>query len=187
MRTFVTAALLAVFVFAVPASAADMASLQTNVRAALRSAKSFVVEVKIKPLPVAPMGASIQWTVVAPNRFRQVTHGDPTGDDDTIIIGHNVYGNKNGAWDVQTWDDHLVTGFEADVFGVEIISVNGDGTFVMKDPLGGSDRDTLSCAYDKSTYRPVTCSNAGKTVTYGRYDDPSVTIPAPAHAKRVDQ
>lgn len=184
MRTFVTAAFLAVFVLMLPAAAADTATLQSNVRSALRSAKSFVVSVKIKPLPIAPLGASIDWTVVAPNRFHQVTHGDPTGDDETIIIGHDVYGNKHGAWDVQTWDDHLVNGFEGDVFDVQIVSA-GDGTFVMRDPLG-SESDTLSCTYDKATYRPLTCTNAGKTVTYGRYDDPTVTIPTPAHAKRVD-
>lgn len=186
MRAFVVTALLAVFAFALPAPAADTAALQTSVRAALRSAKSFVVDVKIKPMPVAPMGASIQWTIVAPNRFRQVTHGDPSGDDDTIIVGHNVYGNKRGAWDVQTWDDHLVTGFEGGVFDVNVVSA-GAGTFVMKDPLGRNESDTLSCTYDKTTYRPLTCGNAGKTVTYGRYDDPSVTIPTPAHAKRVDE
>ncbi|HEY1976343.1 MAG TPA: hypothetical protein VGG89_07360 [Candidatus Baltobacteraceae bacterium] len=186
MRTFVTVAFLAVAILALPASAADTATLQSNVRAALRSAKSFVVDVKIKPMPVAPLGASLEWTVVAPNRFRQVTHGDPSGDDDTIIIGRDVYGNKHGAWDVQTWDDHLVTGFEEGVFDVRIVSA-GDGTFVMHDALGRSESDTLSCTYDKATYRPLTCANAGKTVTYGRYDDPSVTIPAPAHAKRVDQ
>jgi len=185
MRTFVVTAFLAVLLTALPVSAADTSTLQSNVRAALRSAKSFVVDVKIKPMPVAPMGASLQWTVVAPNRYRQVTHGDPSGDDDTIIIGHNVYGHKHGAWDVQTWDDHLVTGFEGGVFDVQIVSA-GVGTFVMKDPLGRNEDDTLSCTYDKATYRPLTCSNAGKTVTYGRYDDPTVTIPTPAHAKRVD-
>jgi hypothetical protein len=186
MRTLGATAVLAVWTIALPASAAGTGTLQSNVRAALRSAKSFVIEVKIKPLPIAPLGASIEWTVVAPNRFRQVTHGDPTGDDDTIIIGHEVYGNKQGAWDVQTWDDHLVTGFEGDVFDVQILSA-GDGTFVMRDPLGRSESDTLSCTYDKATYRPLACGNAGKTVTYARYDDPSVTIPTPAHAKRVDQ
>ncbi|HKE37397.1 MAG TPA: hypothetical protein VKB39_08190, partial [Candidatus Baltobacteraceae bacterium] len=66
MRTFVVTAFLAVLLTALPVSAADTSTLQSNVRAALRSAKSFVVDVKIKPMPVAPMGASLQWTVVAP-------------------------------------------------------------------------------------------------------------------------
>lgn len=186
MRPLAATVFWAIFLSALPAQAENTATLQTNVRSALRSAKSFVVVAKIKPMPLAPMGASIEWTVVAPNRFRQVTHGDPTGDDDTIIIGHEVYGNKHGSWDVQTWDDRLVTGFEGDVFDVQIVSA-GDGTFVMKDPLGRSESDTLSCTYDKATYRPLTCASAGKTVTFGRYDDPSVTIPTPAHAKRADQ
>lgn len=166
MRTFATAAVLAAFLSA-PASAADTATLQSNVRAALRSAKSFVVDVKIKPMPIVPLGASLEWTIVAPNRFRQVTHGDPSGDDDTIIIGHDVYGNKHGAWDVQTWDDRLVTGFEEGVFDVRIVSA-GDGTFVMHDALGRSESNTLSCTYDKATYRPLTCASAGKTGTSAR-------------------
>jgi hypothetical protein len=185
MRLLFLAAVLAV---------TNPASLQDGVRAALRSAKSFVVTVKINRSAIVPLGASIEWTVVAPNRYRQVTHGDPSGDETTVIIGHEVYGNKHGAWDVQTWDDRLVSGFEGDVFDVHVVSIGPDrsqggktlGTFVMNATVGPSG-GTLTCTYDKQTFRPLICGNDAQTVTYGRYDDPSVTIPTPAHAKRVDQ
>ena len=173
-------------VLAAPAYADDAATLQKAVRSALRSAKTFVATANIKPMLQAPMGASIVWTIQAPDRFRQVTHGDPSGDDDTIVIGHDVYGNKHGTWDVQTWDDALVSGFEGDVFDVVVVSA-GDGTFVMKDPLGQSDRDTLSCTYDRKTSRPLVCSNDKKSITFARYDDPAVSVPVPQHAKRVDR
>jgi hypothetical protein len=184
MRLLFLAAVLAV---------TEPASLQSSVRAALHAAKSFVVNVKIEPMAAAPLGAGITWTVVAPNRYRQVTHGDSTGDDDTIIIGHDVYGNKHGSWDVQTWDDGLVNGFEGDVFDIEVISAGPDrvvdgktvGTFVRKSTVGPKDL-TLTCTYDKATFRPLVCANRAETETYERYDDPSVTIPAPAHAKRID-
>jgi hypothetical protein len=168
----------------IAADASSTASLQAGVRAALRAAKSFVVHAKINPYVHAPLGATFDWTVVAPNRYHQVSHGDPTGDDDTIIIGHEVYGHKHGSWDVQTWDDNLVNGFEDEVFGVTIVS-GGNGTYVAKAPLGPQD-STMTCTYDEKTLRPLQCRNDLITLTYSRYDDPSVTIPTPAHAVRID-
>ena len=74
--------------------------------------RSSVVTVNVKPGAGAPTGGTIVYTVVAPNRFRQEVSGS-IGSDDTIVIGNQVYGHDNGAWDVQTWSDHLVTGYEA--------------------------------------------------------------------------
>lgn len=34
--------------------------------------------------------------------------------------------DDKGAWDVQTWTDHLVTGYEGDTFGLTVVSVGAD-------------------------------------------------------------
>jgi hypothetical protein len=168
------------------AKASDVSALQSQLRAALRSAKSFVAVAKINPMWAAPTGATITWTVVAPDRFRQYAVGAPQPTDDTIIIGHEVYGSNGGKpWTVQTWDDRLVTGFEGDVFDIRVVSA-GDGSYVAIDPLGRSDKETMNCTYDKQTFRTLTCSNNAKTITFSRYDDPSVAIPTPANARRTD-
>jgi hypothetical protein len=172
-----------------PAVASDASVLQAKIRAALRSAKSFVATVAIKPQALAPAGGTIVYTVVAPNRYRQAVSGLP-GADDTIIIGHEVYGNRGSGWDVQTWDDRLVTGFEGDLLDVTVVAAgpdaNGAGTFTMKDPHGARETDTLACTYEKATFRPLVCTAGYETMTFSRYDDPSVAVPTPANAKRVD-
>jgi hypothetical protein len=173
-----------------PAYASDASALQVKVRAALRSAKSFVATANVKPGLTAPSGGTIVYTVVAPNRYRQTVTGFP-GADDTIIIGNKIYGNNGGGWDVQTWTDRLVDGFEGDLFDFTILSVGAEstpttGTFVMIDPHGAHKTDTLQCTYDKPTSRPMTCIASYETVTFARYDDPTVTIPTPANPKKVD-
>ena len=88
-----------------PAAPGDASQVQTQMRASLRSAKSFVMTVNVKPAVYAPKGGTMVYTVVAPNRYRQQVTGMPGGDDDTIIIGHQVYGHDKGVWDVQPWTD----------------------------------------------------------------------------------
>jgi hypothetical protein len=173
-----------------PVYASDAPALQVNVRAALRSAKSFVATATVKPVITAPNGGTIVYTVVAPNRYRQTVTGFP-GADDTIIIGNKVYGNSGGGWDVQTWSDRLVNGFEGDLLDFTILSVGPEstpttGTFVMIDPHGAKKTDTMQCTYDKLTSRPMTCITSYETVTFSRYDDPTVTIPTPQNPKRLD-
>lgn len=178
---------------AAPARASEASELQVKVRAALRSAKSFVATATINPSVPAPNGGTVIYTYVAPNRFRQTVHGLPGGDD-TIIIGNKVYGNDsndNGGWDVQTWSDHLVNSFEGDLLDFTILSVGAEstastGTFVMADSHGEKKTDTLQCTYDIATSRPRTCITGYVTLSFARYDDPTVTIPTPAHAKVVD-
>lgn len=177
---------------AAPARASDASVLQANVRAALHSAKSFVATVKINPGILAPGGGSIVYTVVAPNLYRQTVHDLP-GADDTIIAGTKIYGNSGKGWDVQTWDMGLVTGFEGPIFDVEIVSVGPDrtengvleGTYVEKDPNGRTASDTRSCTYEKKTYRPIACTMSYGSIAFARYDDPSVSIPIPEHAKNL--
>lgn len=179
---------------AASASVSTPTDLQTKIRATLRSATSFVQTVTIKPNPLAPVGGTMTFTVVAPNRFHQVVVGAPGGPDDTIIIGHEVYGRKGQGWDVQTWSDFLVTGFEEDIFNVKVLSVGPDqtadgktvGTYVMKDPRGRRESDTLACTYDPTTFRPLGCSSDLFIVKYV-FDDPSTTIETPKNAVRVDK
>ncbi len=175
---------------------ADQSSdLQARVRAALRNATSFVETVTVKPNPYVPLGATLRFTVVAPNRYHQTVSGAPPQADDTIIIGHEVYGKEAGGWTVETWSDRLVISFEADVFDVTVRVVGPDrtvdgktvGSFVMKDPRGAKDTDTLDCTYDKQTFRLLTCSSAISSITYSNYDDPAVTIETPKNAKRLDK
>jgi hypothetical protein len=170
---------------ALPAGANDASVLQDKIRATLRSAKSFVLTEEIKPGTLgAPTGGTVVYTVVAPNRYHQVSTGS-IGADDTIIIGHQIYGHDSGAWTVQTWDDRLVSGFESDTFLVDVTSVDGSN-FVMSFPHEGSVKQTLSCTYDPQTFRPQKCTGEHVTLTYSQYDDPALTIPTPANAKRED-
>jgi hypothetical protein len=177
----------------IPAGASEASVLQVQVRAALRTAKSFVARETVKPNVYVPLGGSADYTVVAPNRFRLVTNSMPDSDD-TIIIGNQVYGDEGKGWMVQTWTDSTVSGFEGDLLDFVILSTGADamvagkpvGTFTRQDPHGPKPTDTLSCSYDKATFRPIVCSNDLETVTYSRFDDPSVTIPTPDHAMRLD-
>jgi len=185
---------LAILAQMLPARADDASELQTKIRAALRTAKAFVETVTMKG-PAAPLGGTGTFTVVAPNRYRQYVASQLSGTDDTIIIGHEVYGNEGKGWTVQTWTDRLVTGFEGDVFAVKVVSVGPDqtvdgktvGSFVMVDPHGAKESDTMNCTYEKQTFRPISCSDAMSTIKYSNYDDPSVTIETPKNAKRTDK
>jgi len=178
-----------------PASADDAVGLQTKIRAALRTAKSFVETVTMKGSLRHPLGGAATLTVVAPDRFRQFVVGGPGDSDDTIIIGHNVYGNQGTGWDVLDWTDRLITDFEGDVFAVRVSSVGPDrtvdgktvGSFVMIDPHGASDKDTLQCTYEKSTFRPLACIGSMSTIKYASYDNPALAIEAPKNAKRTDK
>jgi hypothetical protein len=177
-----------------PAKADDASELQTKIRAALRTAKTFVQTVTMKGSPAAPLGGTATFTVVAPNRYRQYVASRPSGADDTIIIGHEVYGNEGKGWTVQTWTDRLVTGFEGAVFAVKVVAVGSDqtvdgktvGSFVMVDPRGAKETDTMNCTYQKQTFRPISCSDAMSTIEFLNYDDPNVTIEMPKNAKRTD-
>jgi hypothetical protein len=191
-RYFLAAAAIVVALCATaPAYASDVSTLQEKVRAALRSAKSFVATAKVNPVVTAPNGGTIVYTVVAPNRYRQTVTGFP-GADDTIIIGNKIYGNSGGGWDVQTWSDKLVNGFEGDLLDFTIVSIGDEststtGTFIMIDPHGAKKTDTMQCTYDKATSRPMACIASYETVTFARYDDPTVTIPTPPNAKKLDR
>jgi hypothetical protein len=192
LRACLAAFVGAAFLCAAPAFANDASVLQAKMRAALRSAKSFVATAAIKPGVAAPLGGTIVYTVVAPNRYRQEVHSLP-GADDTIIIGDQVYGNKGDGkgWDVQTWSDRLVSGFEGDLLDITVVSIGPDttvdgkkaGTFTMRDPHGERDSDTLACTYDKAAFTPLVCTAAYETVTFSRFNDPTVTIPTPQNAK----
>jgi len=182
------------FLQLLPASADDASDLQAKIRSALRTAKTFVVTGTMKGSLGHPLGGTATFTVVAPNRYRQYVVSPTDGTDDTIIIGHDVYGNEGKGWDVQTWSDRLVTGFEGEIFAVRVVSVGPDetiagktvGSFVMIDPNGASDADTLRCTYEKSSFRPLACDSAMSTTKYTNYDDPAVEIETPKNAKRTD-
>jgi len=179
-----------------PAKADDATELQTKIRTALRSAKSFVETFTMKG-PAALIGGTSTFTIVAPNRYRQYVVAPVSGTDDTIIIGHEIYGNerKGKGWTVQTWDDRLVTGFEDDVFAVKVISVGPDqkvgaktvGSFVMANPHSAKESDTLQCTYEKTTFRPLLCTSDLSTVKYTNYDDPALKIETPKNARRTDR
>jgi hypothetical protein len=176
------------------ATAASPSELQAKVRAALLGAHSFVETVTIKPNAIAPLGGTMTFTVVAPNRYHQLVSSSLGGGDDTIIIGNQVYGRAGKGWTVQTWSDRLVTGFEGDTFDVDVVSVGPDetrdgktvGTFVMKDPRGAKDSDTLSCTYDRATFLPLHCENGFSTIAYA-YGDPGVSIETPKNPVRLDK
>jgi len=163
-------------------------------RTALLAAHSFVETVTVKPNSIAPLGGTLTFTVVAPNRYHQVVSSSLGGGDDTIIIGNQVYGRAGKGWTVQTWSDRLVTGFEGDTFDITVVSIGPDktaggktvGTFVMKDPRGAKDSDTIACTYEHATSLPLQCENGFSTISY-RYGDPSVSVETPKDPVRLDK
>jgi hypothetical protein len=179
----------------VPARADDVSDLQAKMRAALRSAKSFVETVTVSPNPYVPLGGTMVFTVVAPNRYRQLAGGGSMPPDETVIIGNEVYGNDSRGWTVQTWSDHLVTGFEGDVFNLIVRSIGADatvagkmvGSVVLKDPRGAKESDVLACTYEKSSFRLLTCSGGSSKLVVSKYDDPANAIPTPKNPKRLDK
>jgi hypothetical protein len=197
MKYILTAALAAFVLLAqaLPARAGDVSILQAKIRAALRAATSFVETVTVSPNPFVPLGGTITFTVVAPNRYRQLAAGGSMGRDETIIIGHEVYGNDPAGPTVQTWSDHLVMGFEGDVFDVVVRSSGPDltaggktvGSVVIKDPRGAKVTDFLDCTYEKSTFRLLACSGGPSKIAFSNYNDPAITISTPRNAKRVDK
>lgn len=175
-------------------TASAMSILQTKMRTALLAAHSFVETVAVKPNSIAPLGGTLTFTVVAPNKYHQLISSSLGGGDDTIIVGNQVYGRAGKGWTVQNWSDRLVTGFEGDAFDVTVVSVGPDkaidgktvGTFVMKDPRGAKDSDTLACTYERATSLPLQCDNGYSTITY-RYGDPGISIETPKDPVRVDK
>ncbi|MBV8244955.1 MAG: hypothetical protein JOZ38_03455 [Candidatus Eremiobacteraeota bacterium] len=166
-----------------PGVASDASDLQAKIRSALRDAKSFQITVHQKGMPA---GAMLVATVVAPNRYRQTVSGlGPPNDDDTIIIGSQVYGIHGKGWGVQTWDRQLVDGFESNAFLPDVVSAAGN-TFVMRYPHEFEPKERLNCTYDPQTYRPQSCQGPTFSLQYARYDDPTLEIPTPVGAKKLD-
>jgi hypothetical protein len=92
---------------------------------------------------------------------------------------------------VQTWSDRLVDGFEGDLLDFNIVSIGSEstdstGTFEAIDPHGAKSTDTMQCTYDRPTSRPKTCITGYERVTFTRFDDPTVVIPTPEYAKKLD-
>jgi hypothetical protein len=163
-----------------PAALAETsAGVQSKVNAAMKNAKSFVVTT------FDPGNAySATLVYVAPDRSRLAV-AVSASTTDVVTVGNTAYSSKNGA----TFEKADVSDAEKarslPVGSMKVDAVRPDvtiagvtyGAFDSTVPLG--DPVTLTCAYDKRSFRLARCANNEVTRTYGAYDDPSNVVQTP--------
>jgi hypothetical protein len=178
LRTAIVSACLCSVAAAARADAT--AGVQTKIDGALKSAKSFVVMTRY---PAQSYASTLVY--VAPNRSRLAV-AIAASTTDVITIGGRMYSSKNGA----PFEKGAVPP-DADVYtvppgGVKVAALRADitlggvayGAFDTRLALGTP--VTLTCAYDKQSFRLARCVNDEVTRTYGNYDDPHNVVEAPA-------
>jgi hypothetical protein len=184
MRGFIQRVLLAGAVasaFAAPARAEDAAGVQSKVDAAMKSVKSFVVTT------LYPAQAySSTFVYVAPDRTRTAV-AIAANTTDVVTVDGTSYSSKNGApYEKAPLTPEQIARVRA-AGSVKVTVLHPDvvvdgvtyGTFDTTVPLGAE--VTLTCNYDKKSFRLARCSNADVTQTYKSYDDPKNTIDAPTN------
>lgn len=176
-RAALVAALLASV--GVPARADVAADVQKKIDAALKTSKSFVVTTRY---PTQAYVSTL--VVVAPDRARLAV-AIAANTTDVVTVGATSYSSKNGApfekaavsaeggTPVAPSGSVKVGALRADVT-IDGVSY---GAFETTLPLGAP--VTLTCAYDKKTFRLARCANKDVTRTYGGYDDPKNVVELP--------
>jgi hypothetical protein len=162
------------------ACADGAAAIQSRIDGALKSAHSFSVTTLY---PAEAYSATLVY--VAPNRSRLAVALAATTTD-IITIGSVVYTSHNGA-PFERAAASAAEGPDAATPGsVKVGVVRADvtidgvayGAFDTTLPLGTI--VTLTCAYDKRSFRLARCVNSDVTRTYGSYDDPQNVVEPPA-------
>ncbi|GAC1538522.1 MAG: hypothetical protein NVS2B17_12550 [Candidatus Velthaea sp.] len=186
MKQYARLALAAALVVcaAAPARADDSSDVQSKVSAALKAAKSFVATTLF---PAA--GASTISVFVAPDRVKtDVAYG--TNASTVILIGTEAYTSRNGApYEKATVPANIlaeltsltvvnVTAVKPDI--VEAGTALGAFTTVVGAPPHTL---TLTCTYDKKTYRLAKCASEQIIQTFANYDDPKNIVEPPKGAK----
>lgn len=159
---------------------ASTADVQTRIDAAMKSARSFVI---MTSYPAQSYASTLVY--VAPDRSRVAVAID-ANTTDIVTVGGTSYSSKNGA----PFEKGPVTADDAArmkaIGSVKVGAIHPDvtidgvayGAFETTLPLGSV--MTLTCAYDKRSFRLARCSNADVTQTYAGYDDPKNAVEAPS-------
>ncbi len=155
------------------------ADVQTKIDGALKSAKSFVVTTRY---PLQAYVATL--VVVAPDRSRLAV-AVSANTTDVVTVGATSYSSTNGTPFVKSAvsaedDAPLVPTGSVKVGALRAdVTIDGVtyGAFETTVPLGAA--ITLTCAYDKRSFRLERCANDDVTRTYGSYDDPKNVVELP--------
>jgi hypothetical protein len=167
---------------AAPARADVSADIQSKVDGAMKNAKSFVVTTSY---PAQAYSSTVVY--VAPDRARFAV-AVAVRTTDVITIGDTSYSSKNGA----PFEKAPVSADESARFKsighVKVGAIRADvradgltyGAFETTVPLGAA--VTLTCMYDKKSFRLARCANDEVTQTYNHYDDPGNVVEMPPNA-----
>lgn len=166
----------------VPARADDLATVRSRVAAAMQSARSFVVTTS------AATGYSVTMTFVAPDRYHSSLALGATHRD-VVLIGPVAYLSDDGRNYRKTDAPPEVIAAEGQLRVIPVDNVLPDKTSGGKTwgqfatTSAGPQKDqSLTCTYDKATYRVDICSNAGLSLTFSHYDDPANVVNVPPGA-----
>ncbi|MFN2461088.1 MAG: hypothetical protein ABR591_10435 [Candidatus Velthaea sp.] len=177
------AAALIVSTAAAPARADDKFDLQSKLTAALKAARSFVATTV-----VVANGVSTTTTYVAPDRTKtDVLLGQSTRQ--IITIGDVSYTSRDGAaFERGTVPTALVAQLKS-LTEVSVsalapdVAADGATYGAFKTIVGLAPQAvTLTCTYDKKTYRLAKCASSEVIQTFGNYDDPKNVVEAPKAA-----
>jgi biotin carboxylase len=168
------------------ARADDAADLQTKIRAAVQHAKSFTTTAVF-----LNSGIVIRTIFVAPDRYATSTAVD--GDSrDVVIVGDALYQRvNNGTFKKGPVPPEVAAQLKAQ-FDFTVTSIAPDqsaggityGTFTSL-VAAGPPAVTLTCTYEKATYRPTRCWNDTVRENFAHYDDPANTVAAPDAPKEA--
>jgi hypothetical protein len=131
----------------------------------------------------------IRTVYVAPDRYATSTAVD--GDSrDVVIVGDALYQRvNNGPFKKTPVPAEVAAQLKAQ-FDFTVTSIAADqnaggttfGTFTSL-VAAGPPAVTLTCTYEKTTYRPVRCWNDTLRETFGHYDDAANIVDVPQGAK----
>jgi hypothetical protein len=121
---------------------------------------------------------------VAPNRGRLAV-AIAANTTDIVSVGSTTYSSKNGAPFVKSAATPEDSATFASAGRVKVGAIRPDvtiagvayGAFDTTVPMGAS--VTLTCAYDKTTFRLARCASNDVTRTYDGYDDPQNVVEPP--------
>ena len=188
----------------VPACADDAASIKDRLRAASAAVHSVVIDMEMSPpmaaVPTMPRTINLIVTVAAPGRAKVVAIAGPTQIEtyqvDGMLYMHLQPGDswrksynpthppaqvldviraaKNER--ITVLPDSEEEGVTVGQVQIEVQLPAPAATASVGPPV------TLTCSYDKLTYRMRSCANATMSMTFTKYDDPSNTVDLPVGA-----
>jgi len=189
------------------ARADDSALVTAKICSAAASVSSFVMQMSV----TGTTGVSSRMTFVRPLRMKNViTFGTMSTESylvDGIVYIHSpligwqkmsVGEAKAAAQSMNIADalksakvsylpDRQEDGTDVGVFQVESQLPGMGGTLLANRPASTAApaTQTMTCSFDKSTYRMRSCANSMMTMTYSNYNDPANVVELPAEAKNA--